>query len=128
MKVQATRKIVVEDYPAEMQDLVRRLATNLNPHLEQVSLALGNSLTLTDNFKATTWSIVLAAGTTTIKLPWALNEQPKSVTIGQILRDGGTVPTTTIVMYWTYGTATVDLTFIGLDAATKYRVNIIGVV
>lgn len=136
MRVQSTRKIIVEEFPSESQALIRKIATTLNPHLEQVSLALSSNLTLADNFKAQVWPINLKAGASTYSANWTKNERPSSVSIGQILRAGGTAPTTVIAMYWVYSTAVVNnvtsnsisMTFVGLDVATEYNATIIGMI
>lgn len=53
MRLPSFKRIFENDFAQEDRDLVRKLANSLNVALENVYLALGNRLTLSDNFQAT---------------------------------------------------------------------------
>lgn len=53
MKLPSFKRIYDNDFKQEDRDLVRKLANSLNIALENVYLALGNRLTIADNFQST---------------------------------------------------------------------------
>lgn len=125
MKINAIKRIIVEDYEQEARPVVQRLAQTLNGFLEQVSQALANQLTLRDNAKCRAYSIDLPAGTSTQTLAWTLNEKPTAVTIGNLTLRGGGAPADVFCLSWGLSTKGIELTFLGLDAAKEHTVVII---
>lgn len=125
MKIDANRKIILEDFDQANRSVVQKLAQIINPFMEQVAQALTANLTR-DNFKQQAWSFELPSGTTTRKVPWTLNEKPASVTIARLAAKSptGTV-TNAFNLTWTYGNGNIDLKFVGL-AAQDHVATIIG--
>lgn len=125
MKINAIKRIIVEDYDQEARPTMQRLAQTLNGFLEQVSQALSGQLTLRDNAKSRVYSIELAKGTSTQTVAWTLNEKPVAVTIGNLTVKGGAAPADVFALSWGLGSKGLELTFLGLDAATDHTVTII---
>lgn len=53
MRLSFLRRLVKEDFSQQYQDMVGKIASILNPALEQLNLCLQNNITWTDNFAAT---------------------------------------------------------------------------
>lgn len=125
-KIQAIKKLVVEDFPEENRVLVEKLAGILNPFLDQVNTALSQKLTYADNLKSKVYSFQLAAGVSTIVLAWDFNEKPTAVYIGNLTRANGTAPSSAAFSLSTYQSdKKLNITFIGLDSATAYSATVI---
>lgn len=124
--INASKKIVPEDYAADTRDTVKRLATTLNPFLDQSSNALSNQLTLKENLKAKVWTLDLDAGVSTYTVSWGINEKPTDVHIGYLAKRDGSAPAAAFAMHWTYADSQVFLTFLGLNAATAHVATVIG--
>jgi len=116
---------VVEDYTAEERTLVQRLATTLNSFLEQASAAVNGNLTLKDNIKSKIYSSELSAGTTVKTVVWDLNERPSDIRIARLVKKDGTSPSAAFSLSWEFTPQGLQLTFIGLDALTSYRADVI---
>lgn len=127
-KISSIRKIIVEDFSADMRDLITKLASVLNPFLDQVSSALGQQLTHRDNLKSKTYELALAAGVSTMAVAWDLNEKPTAVTIGNLTKDDMTAPSAAFCLSSYYANGKIQLTFIGLDAGTAHKTTINAVV
>jgi hypothetical protein len=126
VKIGTIKKLIVEDYPATARDVVVRLATTLNPFLDQASTAFGNNITIRENLKSKVYALDLPAGTATISLSWDLNERPTSVVIAQLIKHDLSAPSAAFSLSWRYDNKQLALTFIGLDVATRYTAIIVG--
>lgn len=124
-KINAIKKIVVEDYDLSSRSLVQRLAQTLNSFLEQVTTALNGNVTLRDNIKGKVLRVELPAGTSTRTVAWAVNEKPTAVTIGCLTKKDLSAPSAAFSLSWKYDTDGIHLTFIGLDAGTAHVATII---
>ena len=128
MKIAAAKKIIVEDFPAENRDLIKRLSGVLNQFLDQISQCVSNNLTLKDNIKGKVYTIFLAKNQTTYKLKWDVNEKPTAVFIGQITKNNKEVVTDVYALSWLYNSGFIELTFLGLTVDTSYDATIVGIV
>jgi hypothetical protein len=128
MKISSIKKLVVEDYKSEVRETIQRLATVLNPFLDQVVQAMSGNLTTRDNLKCKVYSIELPAGTSTYTVAWPLNEKPTSVHIGQLTKNDFSAPAAVFALSWRYDSAKIILTFIGLNASFAHKITIIGAV
>lgn len=128
MKISSIKKLVVEDFKVDVRETVQRLAQILNPFLEQVVQVLSGNLTLADNFKGKVFDIDLPAGTSTYTVAWAINEKPTAVYIGQLTKSDLSTVSAVFALSWKYENEKIKLTFLGLDAGTKHKIKIIGIV
>lgn len=127
-KINSTKKLVIEDYPAEVRPWLRKLVDPLNRFLEQAYYALVQGLTTKDNLKAQTNSIKITTNQTyPIKFAWALNERPTAVWAANVVESTGAVVDPFSVS-WIYDNGTVKLTLNGLDSSKEYTATIIGLV
>lgn len=124
-KVSSIKKIVVEDYAASERGIVQRLATTLNPFLDQTTLAINGQITIRENLKGKTYKLSLPAGTSTRIVAWDLNEKPTSVVIGSLTKPDGTAPSAVFSLSWRYDSKGIHLTFLGLDAGQEHISTII---
>lgn len=127
-KINSSKKLVLEDLPAEVRPWMKKVVEPLNRFLEQVYYALVNGLTITDNLKAQlSTSTVEPNQVYPIRIAWTLNERPNAVLVASISDDlGQAVPAYS--MTWTYDSGVLKLTFNGLTAANKYNLKILGLV
>ena len=125
-KINATKKLVLEEYPSEVRSWLVKLIDPLNRFLEQAYFALVNGLTLRDNLKSQVQELTLFENQTyPVKYSWRLNERPTIVTVGQIYdTSGALVPVYSFS--WIYNNGTVEATFNGLTAANEYKVVLVG--
>ena len=128
MKINAVRRLVLEDFPSEVRSWLTKLIQPLNQFTGEVIAALSGGLTIGDNLKAKKYDLTIAASQAyPIKLSYTLNEKPTSVSVAYCMEDTGT-PTTPTVAYsvwWTYSNNELSVTMIGLDAAKRYKVIVL---
>lgn len=124
-KIQSSKKIVVEDFPAEARTLLTKLAYIMNPFIDQVVTALSKKLTLADNFKGKTYDLILAEGVSSIAVAWEYNEKPTSVTIGNLTKRNGNAPSDVFSMSSYHSDRKITLTFQGLDPAFSHDVTVV---
>jgi hypothetical protein len=127
-KITSTKKLVIEDYPAEVKPWIKKLIDPLNRFLEQSYYALVNGLTIADNLKGQVSSLdVVASQEYPIAFAWRLNERPTVLLVGNCEEStGGTVAAFSTA--WTYNNGQVLVTFTGLDTAKKYTIKLVGLV
>lgn len=125
-KISASKKIIIEDYQPEYRDLIQRLSFIINPFLDQAVTAVNQQITYRDNLKSKIYQFSLDAGVSTIPLAWDLNERPTAVYIGNLLKSDNTPPSSPFSLSWYYAEGKVRLTFIGLNAANKHLITVIG--
>jgi hypothetical protein len=127
-KISSTKKVILEDLPAEVRPWMKKLIDPLNRFLEQTYYALVQGLTTADNLKAQVNTITVAANTTyPIEYAWKLNERPTAVWVANISdTTGALVPA--FSTSWTYDNGQVKVTLNGLTAANKYTLKLIGLV
>lgn len=124
MKLSVVKKISLELLPADARKWFSVVAQALNSFLEQVTRALTNQLTISDNFKAQKYvQTIEATQTYPMKLAYSLNEKPSSVHIGQInTNDGSALNAHTFS--WKYDNGNIEVTITGLSAV-KHTVTFI---
>lgn len=127
-KINSTKKLIIEDYPADVRPWLKKMIDPLNRFLEQVYYALVKGLTVSDNLKAQINTVSVAVGQTyPIKFAWTLNERPSAVWVANCSEDsGGTVAAYSIA--WVYNNGQIEVTLTGLDNAKAYTFKIIGLV
>jgi hypothetical protein len=127
-KINSTKKIILEEFPGEVQGWLKKLVELLNRFIEQVYYALVNGLTIRDNLKSQVKPTTIAVGQTyPVKMSWDVNERPTAVMVAQITESAnGTIPAYSLA--WVFNNGTLELTFVGLDPTKKYFVSILGLV
>ena len=127
-KISSTKKVILEDLPAEVRPWMKKLIDPLNRFLEQTYYALVQGLTVSENLKGQVNTITVAANTTyPIEYAWKLNERPTAVWVANISdTTGALVPA--FSTSWTYDNGQVKVTLNGLTAANKYTLKLIGLV
>lgn len=125
-KINSTKRLILEEFPAEVRGWLKKLVEPLNRFIEQVYFALVNGLTIKDNLKAQTNTLTLEAGSTEVKFSWNLNERPTVVLQGNIIDTTGAA-VQPYSMSWVYQDGQVTLTFTGL-AANKHTITTLGLV
>jgi hypothetical protein len=119
MRLNSAKKLIPEDYPEKDYELVRRLADALNPFIFSVFTAISKQITLYENLKAQTFTINLEAGESTKEIKYDLNERPNAVYIGNALKSDNTQVSEAITISWILNQGSLNVKFIGLNAATK---------
>ena len=126
-KINSTKKVILEDFPADVRPWLTKLVDPLNRFLEQAYFALVNGLTLGDNIKSQTNTIVLDASQSyPVKLSWTLNERPTLVLVASIQDTTGAI-VQPYGLSWIFNNGQVEITLSGL-AANKHKINIVGIV
>lgn len=125
-KINSTKRIIIEEFPAEIRVWFKKLIEPLNRFLEQVYFALVNGITVRDNLKAQVNSITLEASSTKAKISWTLNERPTAVFVANIVDTTGAA-VSPYSMSWVFKDGQVELTLNGL-AARKHTLTILGLV
>lgn len=124
-KISSSKKIVVEDFPAEGRALISKLASILNPFIDQVVTALSKKLTTADNFKEKTYTFILAEGVSSQVVAWEYNEKPTMVQIGNLSKRNGIAPSNAFSMSSYHSDRKITLTFQGLDPASSHDVTVV---
>ena len=78
-----------------------------------------------ENLKAQTFTVSLDAGETTKDIKYDLNERPTAVFIGNALKSDSTQVSEAITISWVLNQGSLNVKFIGLNAATKYKITLI---
>ena len=127
-KISSSKKLILEDLPAEQRSWMKKVIEPLNRFLEQTYFALVNGLTIRDNLKAQiSDSTVEINQVYPVKIAWTLNERPSAVLVALIQDDlGSAIPAYS--MTWTLDSGVLKLTFNGLTATNKYNLKILGLV
>lgn len=125
MRLNSAKKLIPEDFPEKDYELVRRLADALNPFIFSVFTAISKQITLYENLKAQTFTVSLDAGETTKDIKYDLNEKPTAVYIGNALKSDNTQVNEAITISWVLNQGNLNVKFIGLNAATKYKITLI---
>jgi hypothetical protein len=127
-KINSTKKIVIEDFPADVRPWLRKLIDPLNRFLEQAYYALVQGLTVNDNLKGQVVTLSVATNQAyPMKFAWNRNERPSAVWAANIVESTGGVVAPFSVS-WIYDNGTVKITLNGLDSAKEYTATIIGLV
>lgn len=127
MKLNAPRRLVLEDYPSKYRDLTTKLVGSLNDFMGEVYQGFNKRLNYNDNFEAFTTEIVVTAGSTArIK-----NELGRAIKGATVLRvDTLTVANETLTsapfMQFTNGTNQIVINNItGLTTGNSYRLQVV---
>ena len=127
-KINTTKKLVIEDFPAEVRPWLRKLLDPLNRFLEQTYFALVQGLTVNDNLKGQVTTLTVTANQTyPMKFAWNRNERPSAVWAGNMVESTGST-VSAFSTSWIYDSGTVKITFTGLDSSKEYTATIIGLV
>ena len=124
-KISATKKLVIEDYPTEVKKWIPRMIDPLNRFLEQVYGALVRGLTFRDNLKAQVIEVEIGEGVTETAVRYSLNERPTALVLGKLRTQNDESPTAAFSMSWQIYDDQIRITWLGLDANTKYRATLI---
>lgn len=127
-KISSTKKLVLEEYPAEVRPWLRKMLDPLNRFLEQTYFALVQGLTTADNLKAQVNSLTVATNQTyPIKYAWKLNERPTAVWVANITESTGAA-VAAFSTSWVYDDGQVEVTLNGLSSSSEYNIKFIGLV
>lgn len=132
-KIGFFKRIIREDFPAEYQDLVDKLAYPINSALESLASALNKNLTIDDNFNQQTKEfivIVSSAGTPTPALSFKseLKTSAKGMSIIRVenLTSPGTYPPALPLISFTDSSGQILIDNIaGLTSGSKYRIRVV---
>jgi hypothetical protein len=132
MKISSFKKIIPEDFASETRDLVKKLASILNPYLEDVYKTTANNVTISENIKQRTVKVALDVAESTGTFSWLLNEKPSCCIVGQITTGNELVAQaysfTWLLTYTAQKGYQISWKLFGLDAAKKHDVTIIAIV
>ena len=95
MKISGFKRLVKEDFPADEQPLVEKLATVFNLFQEQLYYAFNNNISISDNLLAQTVTIRLKVGITGTPLTnnqikYTLKTRPKGAMVINVNAVDGT--------------------------------------
>ena len=127
-KINAIKRLVLQDFPKDVQDWLIKLIQPINQFVEQATSALSNGLTFGDNFKGKKYDLTITANQTyPIKLAYTLNQRPISVQVAYCREDAATpsTPTAAYSVWWIYDEDGLQVTMIGLDTSKRYKVVLI---
>ena len=127
MKVSSFKKVIPEDFPSENRELIDKLAQVINPLLESYAQFAANNCTIKDNFKGSISTNTLESGVSSCKVSWKLNELPTACLVVRThkVSNGGQLDlvATTVGVTWRYNNGLIEMTFLGLDAASKHQIS-----
>jgi hypothetical protein len=127
MKLSTIKRLLLEGLPSDVKKWIPGIVQPLNQFLDQVTRALANELTVSDNLKAQQWSVTIGANQTyPIRLAYRLNERPSAVFVGKIAASAGAaVPAHSFE--WTWKGESLEVRFNSLSAE-EYNVTLIALV
>jgi hypothetical protein len=132
MQIPALKKIIVEDFPKQYQDLISKLAYPFNNAIETIISTVNGELTF-DNFTWQYKSITFTVGAdgslpTSASFALTTQGQPLGMNIIRVVNNSNTVPLTG-APFATYSVGTNNLvTFsniTGLSPGINYTINFI---
>ena len=127
-KINSTKKLIIEDFPAEVRPWLKKLIDPLNRFLEQAYYALVQGLTTADNLKAQVNSFTVTTNQVyPIKFAWKLNERPTAVWVANITESTGAA-VAAFSTSWVYDNGQVEVTLNGLSSSNEYNLKLIGLV
>jgi len=124
------KRILKEQLPSDVQKWADQFLIPLNNAISQITNALGNQLTITDNMLGAVKIFTLKTSDFPYTFSHALNIRPKILFIGQI-QDASSTPaifTVAPVVQWqasSTGSSIVIQTITGLDPAKSYNVTLV---
>lgn len=127
MKLNAPRRLVLEDYPSKYRDLTEKLLGNLNDFMGEVYQGFNKRLNYNDNFEAFTTEVVVTAGQET-KVRNTLNASIKGATVLRVdpLTLANETLTTAPFVQFTNGQTQITINNItGLVQGRSYRLRIV---
>lgn len=133
MKLSNLKRIVAEDFPAEQQELVSKLAFSLNPILEQISNAFNNNIDFDNlNQERSSFDVVVDANgkpITAVELSYSLKTKPLGITVtrADCISSPIAYPTAApfITFDYTSNGGVRILHVAGLPASKKFRLSVI---
>lgn len=129
-KLSNVKRIIKEQMPSDVQKWIDTLLFPLNNTISQLSNALANQLTITDNMQGSIRSFTLTSSQFPFTFAHGLNTQPKILYIGQINDTSATPAIFTVAPYaqWTVGSTAntvIIQTITGLDPTKTYNVTFV---
>lgn len=126
MKISSSRRILLEELPAEVRKWFGTIVNILNPFLEQTYRILTQGITIGDNLKSQKLQVSIQASQTyPLRVAYTVNERPYAVLVAQIYEDtSNTATVQTHSFSWYYDNGTLLLYFSGLDSAKAYKANL----
>lgn len=131
MKLNNLKRIVAEDFPAEQQELVSKLAFSLNPILEQLSNAFNKNIDFENlNQEKLSFEVTVDSNglpTVGTELKYSLRNRPTGM---QVVRaeslSGSVYPTGTPFITYDFSNNNIRVLHVaGLPAGKKFRLSII---
>ena len=127
-KISAIKRLVLQDYPKDVQDWLIKLIQPINQFTEQTIAALSNGLTIADNFKCKRYDLTITASQVyPIKLAYTLNQRPATVVVGYCREDAASpsTPTVAYAVWWLYDEDGLQVTMLGLDTSKRYKITLV---
>jgi hypothetical protein len=123
------RRLLVQDFSSEDQDLVGKLATLINNALEQVSSAFSNGLTVKDNMAAMELDLAVAAPVNAANPIFFKNTTKAAIRMiicgNAVTAQGGIAPTgTPFFTFETSGNEVKITSITNLTAGSKYTLRV----
>ena len=123
MRLSVSKRIVLEDLPAEVRSWFGTVTSTLNPFLEGTYKILTGGVTLRDNLKAQLYEQTLQPGQSSVRLSYTLNEKPSEVRIASIRSPNGV--TSPFSLVWKLVNGTLEIELLGLDPAKKHYITLV---
>lgn len=123
-KLTNIKRIIKEDFPSEVQKWIDKLLVPLNNSITQVTFALTNQLTLSDNMLAVVKEITLKGDQFPYQFNHGLKVKPIGCVILQAMETSASPPLFTNGVYaqWDTDGPTITLrTITGLDSSRTYN-------
>ena len=132
MKLPSFTRLVVEDFPSEVQKWIDKLVTPLNSFMLSVRTGMDKNLTVNENLSGAIQSLTVSSSdgsTMSTSIRYVSSRNPKVVILGywRNKTDSSWVPANDgISLKWSYdGKSKLSLTFYGLNAAHTYSINLL---
>lgn len=124
------KRIIKEQLPSDVQKWIDQLLLPINNAISQLTYALTNQLTISDNFLGTVKTFTLKTSDFPFTFRHGLAVKPKILMLGQIQDTAASPSTFTVAPYvqWSLGSdgATIIInTITGLDPAKSYSLTLV---
>lgn len=127
-RLNTIKRLVIEDYPKNYQDLLQGLFFVLNQYLEQVYSLFNKGLNFNDNFQALDTEATFTAPANNFKVQMTLKQNPKGCMVLRVddLTDSSAILTSAPFVQFTNSSNEVIINNItGLVSGHKYRVRLV---
>lgn len=125
MKISASKKIILEELPADVRKWFEKVTNVVNPFLDQTYKILTQGLIIGDNCKSYKFSTTIAASQSyPIIISYPLNERPYAVHLAQIYENvSSTQYVQNYAFNWYYDSGNLKIYFDGLNSSKSYIAN-----